>query len=154
MRGQFIRGDGLIIPNNVSLAGAQAILKAAFRHDVQEWWAGLVAGSPTLDMTIADFNEPTIGTNGYARINIPQNDTGWQIIAAYGNEMYVESGWLTWTATNDGFDKPIQRIALLGAATYNVADDVFALSVPMPAEVRITPSTPEAQRKFKYQLFM
>lgn len=154
MRGQFVRGDGLVIPNNVSLAGAATILEAAFRHEVKEWWAGLVTGSPTLGMTAADMIEPTIGVNGYERINIPQDVTGWQVIAAYGNEMYVESGWIEWTATNDGFDKAVQRIALYGQSAYNIANDVYALSVPMPNEVRITPATPQAQRRFKYQLFM
>lgn len=154
MRGQFIRRDGLILPNNVSLAGAEAILAAAFQGAAQSWYAALVSGPPTLDMTSADLTEPTIGTNGYARIEIAQSAVGWPVIAQQNNEMYVESDWLTWAAVGGDFNQAIQRLALLGTSTYTAGDDVLALSAPLPTEYIITPSTDLANRQFKYQLFL
>lgn len=154
MRGQFVRGDGLVIPNNVSMAGAEMILGAAFRHESVSVYCALVRGTPTVDMVMGDMVEPTIGVNGYSRVAITQDSTGWPVIAAYGTEMYIESSFRVWVGLNDGFSEPIQRIALVGSNTYDAGLDVWALSAPMPEEVRITPSTPLNQRRFKYQLFL
>lgn len=154
MRGQFIRGDGLILPNNVSLAGAEMILKGAFRLTAQSMYAGLVAGTPTLAMTMNDMVEPTIGTNGYARVAIAQTALGWPTIGLLVNEKYIESDWLTFEATGGDFDQAIQRVALLGFNTYDGAHDIFALSAALPAEITIGVATPLAERRFKYQFFL
>lgn len=154
MRGEFIRYDGLVIPNNISIAGAQAILRAAFHGDSLPIWAALVQGPPTIDMTMADMTEPTVGVNGYARIAIVQDDTGWITIDDNGTEAYIESDWLEWVATSTGFDEAIQRVALVGTETYSGTDDVIALSSLMPAEITIVPATLLADRRFKYRLYL
>lgn len=154
MRGQFVRRDGLVLPNNVSLAGAEAILKGAFRLTAQAIYAALVTGTATPTMTMDDMEEPTIGSNGYARVAIPQNGAGWPTIGTLVNEKYIESDWLTFTASGGNFSAPVQRVALLGFATYNAAHPVFALSAIMPEEITITPTTLLADRQFKYQFFL
>ncbi len=154
MRGQFIRGDGLVVPNNISLAGAEVILKGAFRLTAQAMYAGLVAGTPTLAMTMNDVVEPTIGTNGYGRVAIPQNLTGWPTLGTLVNEKYVESDWLTFEAVGGNFDQGVQRVALLGFNTYSGVHDIFALSAAMPTEITITPLTDLSLRRFKYRLYL
>lgn len=154
MRGQFVRRDGLVLPNNVSLAGAEAILKGAFRLTAQAWYAALVTGSASPIMTMADMVEPTIGANGYARVPIAQSALGWPTIGTLVNEKYIESDWVTFTAVGGNFTQPVQRIALVGFAGYSAAHPVFALSAIMPAQITITPTTLLAQRQFKYQFFL
>lgn len=154
MRGRFIRGDGLILPNNVSLAGAEMVLKSAFRLTAQSLWAALVFGPPTTDMVIGDLVEPTIGVNGYERVEITQDIVGWPTIGTLGSEKYIETDWLEFEATGGNFDEGVQRVALLGAETYDVNQDVFSLSAMMPAEIIITPTTDLADRRFKYQFFL
>lgn len=154
MRGKFIRGDGLEIPNNVSLAGAEVVLKAAFRLTAQPIYAALVAGAPTLGMTMLDMVEPTLAINGYSRIAIPQSIVGWPVVGTVSSEKYIETDWLTWTAVVGNFDQPIQRVALIGFNTYSAAHEIFALSVMMPNEITITPATDLALRRFKYQFFL
>lgn len=154
MRGQFTRRDGLILPNNISKAGAKMILSAAFRNDVPTFYAGLVKGTPSLTMTMASMTEPTIGINGYARISIPRNSTGWPTENEVGGERFIETDWLTFAAVGGDFDKTIQRIALLSSAAYDSADDVLALSAALPTELQITPTTPLVNRQFKYAVFI
>lgn len=154
MRGEFIRADGLVIPNNVSLAGAEAVLAAAFQGAPISFFVGLVTGAPTTDMTMADMTEPTIGVNGYSRIELTQDNIGWPLITTNVNEAYVESEYMTWAAVGGAFDQAVQRLALLSAAAYAPADDVFALSGLMPAEIIIDPTTDESLRKFKYRLYI
>lgn len=154
MRGEFIRGDGLVIPNNVSIAGASAVLDAAFRSQAQAFYAALITGVPSLDMTMGDMVEPTIATNGYDRIAITQDALGWPTLDDNGQEAFVESDWLEWIAVGGAFDKPVQRIALVGTAVYNGVDPVFALSGLMPNEITIDPDTVQALRRFKYRFYL
>lgn len=154
MRGEFIRGDGLVIPNNVSLAGAEMFLRAAFQGVATTLWVGLVAGAPTLEMTMADMTEPTIGSNGYARAELTQDETGWPVVTSSATEVYVESEFMTWVATPEEFDQAVQRLALLGSDTYSPANEVYALSGLMPNEIIIGPTTDESLRKFKYRLYI
>jgi hypothetical protein len=154
MRGEFIRADGLIIPNNVSLAGAEVFLRAAFQGVAPTFFVGLVAGAPTLDMTMTNMAEPTIGVNGYQRIQLTRDDDGWPIVATSATECYVESEFALWEAAPGPFDKPVQRLALVGSGVYAVGAPVYALSGLMPAEIIIAPTTDESLRKFKYRLYI
>jgi len=154
MRGQFIRGDGLVIPNNISQAGAAMILAAAFRNDVPTFYAGLVTGMPDATMTLGDMVEPTVGTNGYGRIAIPRNSTGWPTQALVGGLRMISTDWLTWTPTGAGFNQPIQRVALFGTNVVDSGNDIYALSAPLPAPVDLEAATPLGERQFKYQIFL
>lgn len=154
MRGEFIRGDGLVIPNNVSLAGAQMILAAALQGVVSPIYAALVKGYPSSGMTSALVTEPTIGVNGYARIQIAQAEANW-ILGNNGGEAYAQSGWLTWAASADpGFDKPVNRVCLLGTNAYNAGDSIFCMSQAFDVDLTINVETPLEQRQFKYQLYL
>ena len=154
MQGRFIREDGLIIPNNISQAGAQAFLAAAFRNDVPTFYVGLVTGPPSLTMTLADMIEPTVGVNGYARQNIARNSGGWPTQGVAGNQRFVESDWITFTATGGNFDQPIQRLALFNTNVVAPVNPIWALSSPMSNAYVITPSTPLAERRFKYAVYL
>lgn len=154
MRGEFLRADGLVIPNNISIAGAQMILAAALRNTVPTLYAGLVSGAPTADMTQGAMDEPTIGTNGYARIAIARNDTDWPTLGISGVEAYMETKWLTWLPTGGNFNQAIQRVMLVGGSTYSGSDPVYALSSPLDAALTLTPTTDESLRKFKYRIYL
>lgn len=154
MRGQFIRGDGLVLPNNISNAGAQMILASAFKNTVPTFYMALVRGIPSADMTFADMFEPTIGVNGYARVEIERSAVGWPVEGLSGGERYIESKFCTFAASVGDFDDSIQRLALCSTNSYVGSDAVYALSVPLPAELTITPTTPLASRQFKYQIYI
>lgn len=154
MRGEFRFRNGLVVPNNISLVGAQAILESAFQLAEREWWVALVSGPPTLDMTEGDITEPTIGVNGYAREELTHDDTGWPTIAVSGDQAYVESRLITFEATGGDFDAAIQRCALLTNDTYGAGQDILALSAPLPTEIVISPSTLEADRQFTYRVYL
>lgn len=154
MRGEFRFSNGLILPNNISLAGAEAILESAFNLTAREWWVALVGGPPTLDMTMNQMTEPTIGVNGYARQELTHDNVGWPTIAASGDQIYVESKVLTFAAVGGDFDQAIQRCALLGFDTYDDTHDVWALSSPLPLEIVIGPSTALVDRQFTYRVYL
>lgn len=155
MRGQFQRADGLILPNNISKAGAAMILEAAFRNNAPSLYVGLVVGAPSADMTMANMLEPTIGLHGYGRIQIPRNNTGWPTVGEVGGERFISTDWLTWAAVGADFDRQVQRMAIVDSADAGGVDtQVLALSVALPSEITITPTTPLAQRQFKYTIFL
>ena len=154
MHGRFVRGDGLILPNNVSLAGAEMILVGAFRLTPQALYACLVSGAPSKSMTMAQMIEPTLGVGGYERIAIPQTIVGWPTIGTLSGEKYIESDWLTFAADEVPFDQPIQRVALVAGSAYAADAPVFALSAALPEAVTIDVDTPLDSRRFKYQFFL
>lgn len=154
MRGEFRFHNGLILPNNISLAGAQAILDSAFRLEAQTWYVGLVSGAPSLDMTQADMTEPTIGVNGYARVALAHDSVGWPIIGEANGAAYVESANCVFAASGGNFNEPFQRCALLLTPTYSAAGIVVSLSAPLPTERVITPTTPSEDRTFNYRIYL
>lgn len=154
MRGEFRGRDGLVLPNNITSEGARVILAAAFRNDVPTFYAGLVTGVPSLSLTSATLTEPAIGTNGYARVAIARSAVGWPTQGESAGERYIETDWLTFTASGGDFSQAIQRVALLGTSTYNSADLVYALSAALPATRVIGPSTDLSLRQFKYRVYI
>lgn len=154
MRGEFRFADGLILPNNISLAGAKAILDSAFRLQAQTWFAALVSGPPTLDMVQGDLSEPTIGINGYARVALPHNSTGWPTVSDVNGQAYVESAQITFEATGGDFSAPYQRLALVLTETRSLSGVVVALSAPLPFERVVTPATPLVERQFTYRVYL
>jgi len=154
MRGEFITKGGLILPNNISSEGARVILAAAFRNDVPTWYMALVRGVPSLTMTSATLTEPTIGTNGYARVGVARSNVGWPTEGVSAGERFIETDWITFAASGGNFNQAIQRVALLGTNAYNAANPVYALSAALPAERVITPSTALGDRQFKYRVYI
>lgn len=152
LTGEFIRSDGLVIRNNITKIGAAQILSAAFRDDAPEFWLGLVQGTPDPDLQIEDLIEPTLGVNGYQRYEIARSALGWPNVGEVNGERYIESDWVTWTATGN-FSQPIQRLALFMDDTATTGD-VFALSAPLPALLTIGAATPLIDRKYKYRIYL
>lgn len=153
MRGRFTRADGLWLPNNLSLEGIRVLLAAACRNEVPTFYAGLVTGAPTPNMTLLDMVEPTIGVNGYQRIAITRDAAGWPTQGESGGERFISTDWLTWVATGVGFDKPIQRVALFNTNAVSSSNAVLALSASIGTPLTITPDTPLINRRFKYTLY-
>ena len=159
LRGEFVRGDGLVIPNNITLYGARTILAAALRNEAPTFFVGLVDAAPDPELLISQVVEPSMA-NGYARKGITRDAAGWPIEGNLNGEPYFESDWMIWAAAGGNFDKPIRRMMLVQKAT-NVNGDatdanlrVIALSSALPADLTITPTTLEANRKFKYRVYL
>lgn len=155
LRGEFIRGDGLVIPNNVTFVGAQTVLELALRDTDVDFYVGLCDGVYTPDLICQDLTEPTIGTNGYARIQLNRDSTDWPTEDSLNAQAYMESKSIVWTATGGNFNQAITRMFIAFTAT-NIGsnDSVFALSAALPDSLTITPTTDVSDRTFKYRLYL
>ena len=141
-----------MIPNNVTKFGAASILAAALRNAVPTFWVGLVDGVPDANLLIENLQEPAF-TNGYARIQITRDAGGWPVSGEVNGEPFLESDWLTWAAVGGNFSKSIRRMMIVTDSVATTGN-VFALSAALPALRQITPTTAEANRKFKYRLYL
>jgi len=153
LRGEFIRADGLVTPNNITKFGAAQMLSGALRNEFTSLWLGLVDGVPDANLRVEDLTEPTLGANGYSRQEITRDAVGWPIQGELNNEPYYETQWHVWNPTGAGFDVPIRRL-MLTASESGASGDVFALSAALPALVTLTPQTPLEQRRFKYRIYL
>lgn len=153
LRGEFVRGDGLVIPNNITTYGAEKILTAAFRGELLSLHIGLANCNPHPLLNLNQLNEPTIGVNGYARQSISQDDTDWPTISNLSGEVYFETRNYIFTPTGAGFDKPITRPVIVNHATDVAGLLVVAVGSALPAAVTLLADTPEAERTFKYRIF-
>ena len=152
MRGVFVLGDGTEIPNNVTIVGRQSVLAAAFLNTYTPLYLGLCVGEYADDLTIAALTEPTIGLGGYQRKPLTRDSTTWVSSGLVNNEPYIESDWLEFVATGDGFDEEIDRMFICWSLNATDAD-VFALSGVKPTPIRILATTPQADRRFKYRFY-
>lgn len=153
-RGEFIRGDGLVIPNNVSIAGAVAVLASAFQGVDPGIYMGLVNGAPSLTMTQNDATEPTIGVSGYARQAMARGSSVWAVLGTAGNEAFIESAFVTFAAVSTPFDQEINRIALFNTAIRNPAAPILAMSEVIVPSIAIAVDTPIENRRFKYRFYI
>lgn len=155
LRGEFRFENGLIVPNNVTLAGAGAILAAALRDTAIQFWVGLCSAVYEPDLRIEDLVEPTLATNGYARLAVARDSTaaGWPGGGVVNGENYLESLSLIWTAVDGPFDQPVTRM-FISQEEDALAGDVLALSAALPDDLVITPDTAEVDRTFKYRLYL
>ena len=151
-RGEFIRGDGLVIPNNITNVGAEVILEATFRNANYDFWVGLCSGvyAPILD--VSDLVEPAVGANGYERVQLNRNETDWPLTDVLNGERFIESRDMIWTATGGAFSQPITRMFMCFAEEGESA--VFALSASLPDEVIIDEDTDISQRSFRYRVYL
>lgn len=153
MRGEFIRGDGLVIPNNITTYGTEMILRWAFQDAAYALHMGLANCSPALDLAIESLNEPTIAVNGYARQALAKDNVDWLTYGTLNGESYLESKEVVFAATGGDFDKAIVRMALINSEAALTGTLVVALSNPLPAPIIITPTTPAPERTFKYRIY-
>ena len=155
MRGEFRFSNGLVVPNNISLAGAKLILESAFNLTPRTWFVALVSGAPTINMTQGDMTEPSVGVGGYARIPLAHDNLGWPVVSDVNGQAYVESAVITFAADPDTqFDAAIQRTALVLTSVRTPSSPVVALSAPLPAELIIDSDTPEVDRQFTYRIYL
>lgn len=152
LRGEFRTPSGLVIPNNITKFGAETILAAALRNTVPTFWVGLVDGVPDPALLIQNLQEPSF-TNGYGRIQIARSNVGWPGAGDVNGEPYLESGWLTFAASGGNFSKSIRRMMIV-ATQSGTTGNVIALSAALPALRLITPTTPLADRQFKYRIYL
>jgi hypothetical protein len=151
LRGEFIRADGLVIPNNITLFGARTVLAAALCNIDTEFFVGLVDAMPDPELLMEDCVEPNFAF-GYARQEIQRSSVGWPSEGTLNGEPWFESGWLEWAAVGGNFDKPVRRL-MLTTESVSREGPVFALSSAMPGDLTITPDTIQADRRFKYRIY-
>ncbi len=153
MRGEFVRGDGLVIPNNITTHGATQILTAAFRGVDPTLHIGLANCNPHPLLNLNQLNEPTIGVNGYARQSINSDNTDWPTIGSLSGEVYFETRPFIFTPTGSGFDKAITRPVIVSHATDVAGLKVVAVGSALAEEIKLLSSTDVALRTFKYRIF-
>lgn len=152
MRGEFIRGDGLVIPNNLMTYGVGLLFSAALVNNGYALHIGLANCNPDADLNIDQLNEPTIGVNGYARQPIPRDNTGWAVQGEFNGEKYYETKVFEFAAVGGPFDKSITRPAIINSLDATSGVLVFSLGTPVD-ELTIAPATPLEQRSFKYRIY-
>lgn len=132
--------------------GRETLLGMALRDSSTSLYVGLCDAEYSETLQLEDITEPTIGVNGYARIGIGRDALGWPGDGLVNNEVYFESDWLTWTASGGDFDAAIQRMFVCTDATATTGD-LIALGGALADPITITPTTPEADRKFKFRFY-
>lgn len=137
LRGEFILDGGLVIPNNITLKGAESLLRSTMRGEVHAALAvGLCQGVYYPGLQIQDLQEPTIGVNGYNRPTLLRNTDDWPIVGEVAGEIYVESKDIVWTPSGAGFDEQITRLFLCYHGT-ELTGNVFCLSGALPAPITV-----------------
>lgn len=116
-------------------------------------YLGLCNDVPALGLTLADLTEPTIGTNGYARIEITRDTTGFPNSGTVNGVPYLETADAVWEASGGDFDSAISRLFLTPEETATIGE-VWALGEALIAPVTIGPSTDAADRTFRFRQYM
>lgn len=153
LRGEFVRGDGLIIPNNITTYGATQILGAALRGVVPNFHIGLANCNPHPLLNLNQLNEPTIGVNGYARQTIGRDAIDWLTQGDLSGEVYFETRNYVFVPTGGGFDKPITRPVIVNHPTDVAGVTVVAVGAALAEAITLLADTDEALRTFKYRIF-
>src|SRR3546814_13833451 len=81
------------------------------------------------------LNEPTIGTGGYARQSLSQDDTDWLTSGELNGERFLETRVVIFVTTGDGFDKEITRPVIVNHATLTEGTFVFSVGLLLPEDV-------------------
>lgn len=151
MKGEFIRGDGLVLPNNLMTYGTASILQWAFQNQGYGLYMGLANCSPTPLLLAENTNEPEFGVGGYLRQRIPRG-TGWPTAGEVNGEPYVESDEFLFDAT-DAWSHSVSRLMLINDSDARAGQLVVALSAPFGVDVEIDEDTPVELRTFKYRIY-
>lgn len=158
MRGEYLY-KGIAIPNNLTTIGRAEFLAMAFRGiDTTaiaaggNFFLGLCTAVPSDSLTLADLVEPTIGVNGYARIAITRDATGWPTVGTTNLIPFIETLDAIFAASGGDFDQSITRCFLTPEASALVGD-VYSLSESLIAPLLITPTTLLADRTFNYRVY-
>ncbi len=147
LQGEYIRGDGLVVPNTITNAGAQQILRAALQSE--DWTPFIALGDcvPETDLALEDSGEPPVA-NGYARIPLARDDVDWPVVGDLNGITFIESKDVVFTAT-DAWPK-VTRILLADAATDGT---ILSVSGAFP-DLVIDEDTPVLERTWRYRIYM
>lgn len=151
MRGEFIRGDGLVIPNNVTIFGTNKLLGMLFQQLPGTLYVGLCSGVYSPTVTTIELTEPTLGVGGYHRLEAPRGLASWPTQGTLNGESFVESADLIFVPTAAAFDEEVSRLFISDSAA---GTGVMMLGGAFPAAVTLTPMTPIAQRTFRYRFYL
>lgn len=139
MHGRFILPSlGLVLPNMVVDAGEESFLKMIFRADVTDvasggnFYIGLVKDTPAETDTLATLTGEPSATNGYARIAVERDATGWPTIDQPTTSFRAVSKEVLFQASG-GPIGPFTRIFLCNAAS-GTSGILFAVSAALPAD--------------------
>ncbi len=102
----------LVLPNQFTIIGAQAILRSAFHGEAQDWYVALGSTLPSDSIALSRINEPTVGVGGYARAHVPLGLTDWPTIGNVNGESYVETRQIDFIPSGPGFDKQVSCMVL------------------------------------------
>lgn len=159
MRGLFTRKDGIRRWNNVTKSGRKEFLRMQFRgNDTAQiptngnFFVGLCQVVPSDTLTLADMIEPTIGVNGYARIAVTRDSTGWPTEGDVGNEPFIRTKDLVFVPTG-AYDQLITRLFITPEQTALVGE-LWALSGAFAdTPIQLDETTILAERTFNYDVF-
>lgn len=159
LRGEFHCHNGLVIPNNLTTFGRLEILRMAFAGNSRaltaagaNFWVGLCNANPSDSLTLETLAEPVIGINGYSRISVSRDGTGWPTDGYVGSEAFIQSKDLVFAATGAPFAITLTRLFICQSETATTGN-VIALSAAMAAPLTIGPSTPLVDRTFNYRIY-
>ena len=123
------------IPNQITLEGAEALLKMALQAATGDvaaggnFYVGLcrMVAEPLITYTMTDVsNEPT-SAGGYARQATTRDATGWPTLLTVNNVKLIRTKTLTFTASGADFDEAHNRLFLTDELT-GTAGVLYAIS--------------------------
>lgn len=134
--GEFHHDLG-VTPNNITLEGAELLLRMALQNYSSPLYVGLCNANWASNLQVSDLEEPTIGVNGYSRMPLDLDAASWPTISSNLSSAFAESKPMTWTPAGAGFDKEISRMFICVSPSALIGD-VFCLSAALPAPLKIT----------------
>lgn len=123
IRGGFMVGD-VWVPNQFTIIGVQAVIRAAFWQEPIDWYVGMCAHNQADSISLASVQEPG-PTNGYVRQHLEGDLTNWPTIGLINGESYIESRPFTFPGPGP-YDVATNRMFLTDGA------NVIAISGPRP----------------------
>lgn len=145
IRGEYVLnldGEDIVLPNSFTVYGVGLLMKAAFWQQPIPLKMGLCAVNPQDFMQLASIQEPN-AINGYARQDVPMNQTNWPVLSSINGETMVESREVTFPLTG-ATSNAVNRLFL--------TDGIGVISVSSAFEEGLGfKSTPYSQ---KYRLYI
>jgi len=89
IRGGFMVG-GVWVPNQFTIVGIQAVIRAAFHQVPFDWYVGMCSHNQADAIALVNVQEPD-ATGGYTRQHLEGNESNWPDLGVINNESYIES---------------------------------------------------------------
>lgn len=130
IRGGFLVG-GVWVPNQFTIVGIQAVIRAAFWQEPFDWYVGMCSHMQADAIALENIQEPS-AANGYARQHLEGNESNWPDIGVINNESYIESRPFTFDGPGP-YDEYTNRMFLTDGS------QVIAISSPRPEGLSTDP---------------